>query len=59
MTTTLSRVREGLLWEELICLDCGELSDSPDDLCPNCGGWDVYACSMVLAIMEKIEGDEG
>ena len=47
------------MWEELICLDCGELSDSPDDLCPNCGGWDVYACSMVLAIMEKIEGDEG
>ena len=63
MTISLSRAQEGLLWEEAVCLDCGELFEGDATLgkmiwpavCSECGGRDVYQCSLIVAIVAKVE----
>lgn len=57
-----SQLDDLLLWEEGVCLTCGEVSGPLDDLtrlheCEACGAKQVYPAGMLLRVKE-VMGDD-
>lgn len=54
---TVSSVRMAVLWEEAICLQCGQMSDVVAE-CDNCGSADVFDADDIITILDNVEVDE-
>ena len=52
-------VRQAMLWDETICLDCDDLDTIwPTVACRECGSSNVLRASVAQALIERLEKEE-